>query len=132
MSVYKTIDSEVTRKLALSKLNAFDLYSHGQIFWNFRTELEVKWDYQRAVDIGWLPSDFSNPSYIEAVQLACGAEYSMTEGMSWISGKYTWSAALLVIAAAIIYCLFYFSSKRLQSTNHVYLDIPTIDKGFIN
>lgn len=39
----------VIRELSYNKLNAFDLDTHGQFFWNFRTEFEPRWDYQQAV-----------------------------------------------------------------------------------
>lgn len=39
----------VVRELSYNKLNAFDLDTHGQFFWNFRTEFEPRWDYQQAV-----------------------------------------------------------------------------------
>lgn len=35
------------RKLGYAKIGAFDLPTHGQFFWNFRTELEERWDFQR-------------------------------------------------------------------------------------
>ena len=40
-------EQEDTRILALAKLNAFDYSTHGQFFWNFRTELETRWDFQK-------------------------------------------------------------------------------------
>lgn len=44
------------RDLAMAKLYAFDLHTHGQFFWNFRTEFEPRWDFMQAVTRGWLPS----------------------------------------------------------------------------
>lgn len=49
-------DSNVMRDLALAKMNAFDRSTHGQFFWNFRTEMESKWDFQQVVGNGWLPN----------------------------------------------------------------------------
>ena len=40
-------EKEQVRTLAYAKLHAFDYQSHGQFFWNFRTELETRWDFQR-------------------------------------------------------------------------------------
>lgn len=40
-------DNSDLRKMAAAKLLAFDSHTHGQFFWNFRTELEPKWDYQQ-------------------------------------------------------------------------------------
>lgn len=49
-------DQEATSSLALKHLNAWSV-GHGWFFWNFKTELEPKWDYIRSVANGWLPSD---------------------------------------------------------------------------
>jgi hypothetical protein len=35
------------RTLSYAKLHAFDFQTHGQFFWNFRTEFETRWDYLR-------------------------------------------------------------------------------------
>lgn len=40
-------DVEEVRTLAYAKLHAFDYQTHGQFFWNFRTEFEPRWDYMR-------------------------------------------------------------------------------------
>eukprot|EP01041_Mallomonas_annulata_P011054 gene11054-23110_t len=49
------------RSLAMAKLYAFDLHTHGQFFWNFRTEFEPRWDFMQAVSRGWLPSRWGGP-----------------------------------------------------------------------
>lgn len=33
--------------LSYAKLNSFDTGTHGQFFWNFRTEFEPRWDFQK-------------------------------------------------------------------------------------
>lgn len=38
--------SKVMRKLGYVKMHSYDRHTHGQFFWNFRTELEPRWDYQ--------------------------------------------------------------------------------------
>lgn len=50
------------KRLGLAKINAFGVDTHGFFFWNFRTELESKWDYQRAVAKGWLPTETERDS----------------------------------------------------------------------
>ena len=40
---------EEVKKLSYAKLHAFDMSTHGQFFWNFRTELETRWDYLQVV-----------------------------------------------------------------------------------
>mmetsp|Transcript_24492 Transcript_24492/g.61990 ORF Transcript_24492/g.61990 Transcript_24492/m.61990 type:complete len:467 (+) Transcript_24492:209-1609(+) len=49
-------DTEVMTALGHKKLNAWT-YGHGWFFWNFKTELEPKWDYLKSVANGWLPKD---------------------------------------------------------------------------
>lgn len=34
-------------RVAYSQLHAYSYHSHGFFFWNFRTELEDKWDYMK-------------------------------------------------------------------------------------
>ncbi len=45
-------DTAEVRVLAYASLRSFDRGTHGQFFWNFRTEFEPRWDYQR-VSLGW-------------------------------------------------------------------------------
>lgn len=66
------------RKLAYTKLNAFDLGSHGQFFWNFRTELEPRWDYQAAVARGWLPAVYNNAT-MQEIASACDNPYDIPD-----------------------------------------------------
>ena len=40
--------------LADCMLDMFDEKVEGQFLWTFRNELEVKWDYIKAYDLGWL------------------------------------------------------------------------------
>ena len=39
-------DAEM-KTLSYASLNSFDQETHGQFFWNFRTEFEPKWDFQQ-------------------------------------------------------------------------------------
>jgi hypothetical protein len=48
-------DDEMT-SLSLAKLRAYDDISHGNFFWNFRTEIEPRWSLQDAVKMGWMPA----------------------------------------------------------------------------
>lgn len=81
-------DQEVTSTLALKKLNAWS-HGHGSFFWNFKTELEPKWDYIRAVDRGWLPRDAQADladvasaceEYDEAEAFVCRAKPGASDG----------------------------------------------------
>jgi len=60
-SINATMDDHIVAQIGLALLSAFDSDSHGQFFWNFRTELEEKWDFRRAVDRGWLPGFLEAP-----------------------------------------------------------------------
>ena len=51
----QTLEDHLISTIGLAMLYGYDANGHGQFFWNFRTELEDKWDYQRAVAKGWLP-----------------------------------------------------------------------------
>lgn len=66
------------RKLAYIKLNAFDYGTHGQFFWNFRTELEPRWDYQAAVARGWIPATYDNSTMSE-IASACDNPYDIPD-----------------------------------------------------
>ena len=45
--LYAHVHVQAMRSLAMAKLYAFDTGTHGQFFWNFRTELEPRWDYMQ-------------------------------------------------------------------------------------
>ena len=51
-----TLEDHIISTIGFAMLYGYDANGHGQFFWNFRTELEEKWDYQRAVANGWLPA----------------------------------------------------------------------------
>lgn len=57
----------VVRGLSYAKLNAFDLDTHGQFFWNFRTEFEPRWDYQQGVHNKVIPSLWLNEMTLTAL-----------------------------------------------------------------
>lgn len=74
-------------KLGLAKINSFDIDTHGFFFWNFRTELESKWDYQRAVAQGWLPTatERDSVSYSAKLDEICTAAPTTDAGSSGFS-----------------------------------------------
>lgn len=55
----------IMKNLGYSKLNAFDYRTHGQFFWNFRTEFEPRWDFIQASGKGWLASSFDEAIVLE-------------------------------------------------------------------
>jgi glucan 1,3-beta-glucosidase len=52
-----SVDHAVVRELAHKKIATFSRSTHGWFFWNFRTEISLRWDFLRAVEQGWIPSD---------------------------------------------------------------------------
>mmetsp|Transcript_11360 Transcript_11360/g.38752 ORF Transcript_11360/g.38752 Transcript_11360/m.38752 type:complete len:347 (-) Transcript_11360:299-1339(-) len=64
-------DDEVLSALAAKQLEAFS-YGHGFFFWNFKTELDPRWDYMRAAEAGWMPGTARAAE--DALQGACDAE----------------------------------------------------------
>jgi glucan 1,3-beta-glucosidase len=67
-------DIEVTRNLAIKKLNAFAV-GHGWYFWNFKTELDSKWDFLKLLREGIFPQNVSDySSDIDGVNQACEKE----------------------------------------------------------
>lgn len=63
-------DDDVMTTLGYSKMNAFDLGTHGNFYWNFRTEFEPRWDFQQASSKKWLPSSYENEEH-EKIVAAC-------------------------------------------------------------
>ena len=43
-------------KLGADYIETFDKEASGHFFWNFRNEMEPRWNYITAYDNGWLPS----------------------------------------------------------------------------
>lgn len=64
-------DHEMFRQLGQKKVNAFN-FGHGWYFWNFKTEIDPKWDFMRSVERGWLPRNISSPGV--DVDHACDQE----------------------------------------------------------
>ena len=58
------VDNCVLKDLAHKKIASFARSTHGWYFWNFRTEISLRWDYIRATEQNWIPKDIKqlNPS----------------------------------------------------------------------
>lgn len=67
-------EDEQVKKLAYAKLRSFDRNTHGQFFWNFRTEFEPRWDFAQAVKKGWLPTDYTHIETMEMIDSSCNYE----------------------------------------------------------
>ncbi|TMW69676.1 hypothetical protein Poli38472_001832 [Pythium oligandrum] len=71
----KTPQDEVdfTRNLVLKKLNAFAV-GHGWYFWNFKTELDARWDFLQLIRMGAFPKNVSDYGDEDGVFDACDKE----------------------------------------------------------
>eukprot|EP00904_Undaria_pinnatifida_P005193 jgi/Undpi1/1803/HiC_scaffold_12.g05190.m1 len=63
-------EDEFMTGLAYAKLHAFEA-GHGWFFWNFKTELEVRWNYLEATDKGYFPYHVDNLEQNEDIVDAC-------------------------------------------------------------
>ena len=66
-------EDTIMQELAYSKLHSYDKSSHGQFFWNFRTELEPRWDFQESVRRNWIPHDINSQITQTAITYSCPA-----------------------------------------------------------
>jgi glucan 1,3-beta-glucosidase len=64
---------EFMRNLNLKKLNAFAV-GHGWYFWNFKTELDTRWDFLQLIRLGAFPKNVSAYSDEDGVFDACDKE----------------------------------------------------------
>jgi glucan 1,3-beta-glucosidase len=87
---------QVMPRLGMAKINAFDKDTHGCFFWNFRTELESKWDFQKAVANGWLPTGVERISeeYVEKLEKIC--DFDTETESSWL-----WQVVMFVLFAIV-------------------------------
>eukprot|EP01035_Chromulina_nebulosa_P020636 gene20636-26754_t len=51
-------DDKATRDLSFAQLEVYES-THGQFFWNFKTEFEPKWSFLEAVKKGWIPKSWN-------------------------------------------------------------------------
>ena len=89
--------------LARSQLEVFEK-THGQFFWNFRTELEPRWSYIEAVKRGWLPSAWD--SYTTESLSICSSVMRTNEDTRYFShgsSTYILFAGVLVLSGLIVY-----------------------------
>lgn len=111
-------DEVYIKQLANAALNAFDS-THGWFFWNFRTELPSdRWDYQRAVAKGYIPTQWTKNKDIKH---GCDSYYAnegddhvyrdqhldddkllVEEPFTGTAASWMWLAALLVVAAIAV------------------------------
>lgn len=65
------LENQFTAELTLKKLNGWST-GHGWYFWNFKNEMDAKWDFIRAVENGWIPMNVMDQN--DKILNACEAE----------------------------------------------------------
>jgi len=131
-------EKQDVRTLAYAKLHAFDYSTHGQFFWNFRTELETRWDFFRAVDLGWIPTDMDSPTRWHEIAHSCDAIMAQGDvdfsGPAPALGPQSFLPTLLLpsllVCAGLVAAWALLALKRKllpTSSNHAYQQIATRD-----
>lgn len=54
-----------TRKFVEIQLDQYELKMHGWIFWCYKTETSIEWDFKRLTEFGLFPQPFSDREYIK-------------------------------------------------------------------
>ena len=100
-------DDVIMKQLAYAKLNAFDKGTHGHFFWNFRTEFEPRWDYQKAVAKGWLPSKYDAAVELkientcnDVWMMSAPAPLTATAPSAW-PWQHQWLAVITALCAVV-------------------------------
>ena len=134
-------EDQVIQALAYSKLHSYDRSSHGQFFWNFRTELETRWDFQQAVKRKWIPTDWTDVNTMSAIELSCpigtfrpmplpepgtGPRASATQ--EFING-HMFGIGLAIVVVNIALLLYAFLRTDLFSSRWRYMSIGSKSKS---
>jgi len=93
-------EDEAMTILASAKLNAFDAGTHGQFFWNFRTEFEPRWDYLDAVKRQWLPR-YGDPDAMATIQAGCPPHSVPHRGWTWADVTATLLTTPYIVALVV-------------------------------
>ena len=120
------------QRLAYAHLSVFDRIAHGQFFWNFRTELEPVWDFQIAVEKGWIPKNWSHASVMGlGISNACGGgiekRYSSAQSLSSSYTTAHFRVFLFCLSMFILYAIYLVCSRicRRHGQRHKYDEIPS-------
>lgn len=84
-----------TRKYIEMQLDRYESQMNGWIFWTYKTEESIEWDFKRLAKYGLFPQPFSKREYIQA-----GADQKPETGLA--SSTRT-NVAWLFLAAGLIY-----------------------------
>ena len=98
-------EDEQVKKLAYAKLRSFDRNTHGQFFWNFRTEFEPRWDFAQAVKKGWLPIDYTHIETMELIDNSCNYES--------VAPVRSYGSVLTIMASILLFFLLLFIIRNI-------------------
>lgn len=123
--VYQNEISEV-QQFAYAQLYSYDLFTHGFYFWNFRTELETRWDYQRAVELGWLPTDWEAVSTRQMIERACYSSPSPPPSSKFIRWLISVGGSVLLLGSFILLIMIFLPAtiRQLHFVRSGYTTIP--------
>jgi glucan 1,3-beta-glucosidase len=117
--------------LAQAQLQVFEA-THGQFFWNFRTELEPRWSYLEAVKRGWLPSLWNKETLASMTQICTltggvtlPEEEVNSESSSMILSGATLSLLLASIVVLSVIVAYHVNKSRSQRRDG-YLELPQL------
>ena len=120
-------DNEVMTVMGYAKLNAFDRLTHGNFFWNFRTEFEPRWDFIAATNNGWLPNNYDTESLKQIADICPRPFYELPSAApsNPISYQSGYSGILLTISITILFAGIYLVNILLNRKKNYYMKIKT-------
>lgn len=126
-------EMEAVKRISYAKLNAYDQHTHGNFFWNFRTEFGTRWDYQIAVKNGWIPDEWAPGTKVmkEIANTCPGRVPSSNERAFGFSAKVSLATAtqlsvLLAFVVLVVRSLYgWFAESRGNRRN--YETIPSVE-----
>jgi hypothetical protein len=120
-------DNEVMTVMGYAKLNAFDRLTHGNFFWNFRTEFEPKWDFIAATNNGWLPDNYDSESLQQIADICPRPFYELPSAApsNPISYQSNYSGILITVSITLLFAGFYLVSTFFNRKKNNYVKIKT-------
>ena len=104
-------------ELARAQLQVFES-SHGQFFWNFRTELEPRWDFMAATEKGWLPNSYDSTSLKQIADVCPRPYYELPSAApSNPMTNRSNHGMVIVVSITILMIGFYLISKFFNRRN---------------
>ncbi|KAK6202638.1 glycoside hydrolase superfamily [Scheffersomyces amazonensis] len=88
-----------TRKFIEMQIDQYNRYTNGWIFWCFKTETSIEWDFQKLVELELMPQPLDNFTYIDN---GTDTDAQAMNGSSLLSISYKTIILSLVISWFII------------------------------